>query len=86
VTVTNGITIRQTHTVEIDLLLDPALVSHLDRFPRQPDMAVIALHSKCSIMPVILFVAADTTGRLGQFGAYRILVAIDTLKVLVFSV
>ena len=37
-------------------------------------------------MPVILFVATDTTGRLGQFGAYRILVAIDTLKVLVFAV
>jgi hypothetical protein len=83
---TNGITIRQTHTVEIDLLLDPMLVSHLDRFPRQPHMAVIALHSKCSIMPVIFFVATDTTGRLGQFGAYRILMAIDTLKVLMFPV
>jgi hypothetical protein len=60
---------RQTHTADADLFLDPALVTHLDRFPRQPDMALFALHSKCTIMPVILFVATDTTGRLGQFGA-----------------
>ena len=49
-------------------------------------MAMLALHSKCTIVPVILVVATYTTRRLGQFGAYRILMAIDTLKILVFSI
>jgi hypothetical protein len=62
------------------------LAANLDRFPRQPYMAVITLHSKCAIVSVILFVTADATGRLGQFGTYRISVAINALEILVFSV
>ena len=62
------------------------LASNLDRFPRQPDMAVITLHSKCAIVSVIFLVTTDATGRLGQFGIYRISMAINALEILVFSV
>jgi hypothetical protein len=66
--------------------LEPPLASYLDRFPRLTDMAVLALHSKCTIMFIILVVATDTTGRLGQFVAYRVFMATDTLDVLVLPV
>ena len=49
-------------------------------------MAVVTLHAKSTIVSVILVVATDAAGRLGQFGVYRILMAIDTLEVLVFPV
>ena len=70
----------------ISLFPDPLLASHLDRFPRQPDMAVLALHSKCAIVPVILIMASYTAGSQNHFCFYRCFVTIDTLQRLVLSV
>ena len=57
-------------------MLNPLLASHLDRFPRQSNVAVITLTSKCTIVLVILVMAADTVRAQIDLGAYRILVAL----------
>jgi hypothetical protein len=54
-------------TTWISLFQDPLLASNLDRFPRQPDMTVLALQSKCAIVPVILIMASYTAGSQNHF-------------------
>jgi len=67
-------------------MLNPLLASHLDRFPRQSNVAVITLTSKCTIVLVILVMAADTVRAQIDLGAYRILVALCAAYILVFSI
>lgn len=64
----------------------PAPASNLDRFPVQPDMAVIALVSKIAIVLVVLLVTTDTGCRQNHFVVYRGIVTIDALEPLVLPV
>ena len=65
------------------LMIDPALASHFDRFPRKANMTVFTLRSVRAIMLVIFFMAADTAGRFSHLLVCRCSVAIDAFEFLV---
>lgn len=47
---------------------------------------MVTLHAKCTIMLIILFVTADTGSCQHDLGSNRGIVAVDTLKILVFPI
>lgn len=70
----------------LTLMVYPAPTSHLDRFPVQTDMAMIALVAEIAVVLVVLLVAADARCRQNHFAAYRCIVTIDALEPLVLPV
>lgn len=68
------------------LVVYPTLPPYFDGLPRRSNMTMVALHAKCAIMLIILFVAADTGSRQHDLGSNRGVVAVDALKILVFSI
>ena len=66
-------------------MIDPALASHFDRFPRKAYMAMFTLRSIRAIMFVIFFMAADTAGRFSHLLVCRCSVAIDAFKLFVLA-